>query len=679
MLPWSSPRVVLSLLLAFAICPYFVGLGDSSIWDANEAFYVETPREMLESGDYVSPTFNYEPRLNKPVLSYWIVAGFYWLFGLSVAVQRLPIALAAMVLIATAFFLARAAHPSPAATRDSGGRTEAALWAALGLAITPRLLMFARRIFIDVYISMFMGLTLLFFALSERYPARRRLFLVLMYASVGVGVLTKGPVAVVLPGLVFGLYLAMRGELRRYSEMMIPAGILIVLAIAVPWYAILYSRDGWTHIGSFFLGENLARYTEGYGVESDRGPFFYISVLFSDSFPWSTFLFASSVAAWRARRSTAADDGVSRLRTLLWLWVIVIVAFFSISAAKQDLYIFPIVPAVAALAGVTIARGLAQDARKSLALRNTIVAIGVTVTVIAGGVLYLFRAGGGGYTLEGAAVMGATGIAGGVVVCALALAFRLRAALTLVAVTFIVLNWVFVLRVLPSFEAYKPVQAFARILESRLTPEAVVATYDEALPSLVFYLRRHVEQLFEEDKLIALFRSGRAVFAVLSHDRYESLSDDLGVTTCVLDRRPTFDVKLKTVLAREPLPELVLVTNQCGPSRLSSSIEAVAGPNFPTTTPAARLASLAASISVPSAASASAIVPMTVSPAPVTSATSRASAGSAVSPSDVSSQMPCSPRVIITLAQPARSRNRLAASRASSSDRMRIWVTASAS
>ncbi len=86
-------------------------LGGSSIWDANEAFYVETPREMMERGDYINPTFNYEPRFNKPVLSYWIVAGFYHLFGVSVGVQRIPIALGGIVLIATAFFLARAAAP----------------------------------------------------------------------------------------------------------------------------------------------------------------------------------------------------------------------------------------------------------------------------------------------------------------------------------------------------------------------------------------------------------------------------------------------------------------------------------------------------------------------------------------------------------------------------------------
>ena len=169
-------RLILTLLLAGAISPYFIDLGGSAIWDANEAFYVETPREMIERGDYVSPTFNYEPRFNKPVLSYWIVAAFYALVGISAGVQRLAIALGAIVLIATAYVLCRIAEPQTDGRRSS----DAPLWAALGLAVAPRLLMFARRIFIDIYISMFMALTLLFFALSERFPERRRLWLVLM-------------------------------------------------------------------------------------------------------------------------------------------------------------------------------------------------------------------------------------------------------------------------------------------------------------------------------------------------------------------------------------------------------------------------------------------------------------------------------------------------------------------
>ena len=214
-------------MLLLAVCPYFIDLGGSSIWDANEAFYVETPREMMERGDYVNPMFNYEPRVNKPVLSYWIVAGFYHLFGVSVGVQRVPIAFGGMVLIVTAFFLARAAAPA-------GREAAAAWWSALGLAVSPRLLMFARRIFIDIYISMFMALTLLFFALSERYPTKRRLYLILMYVCVGLGVLTKGPIAALLPGLVFAIYLVVHRELGRAREMLLPLGTVIVLAIVVP-------------------------------------------------------------------------------------------------------------------------------------------------------------------------------------------------------------------------------------------------------------------------------------------------------------------------------------------------------------------------------------------------------------------------------------------------------------
>src|SRR4051812_50061850 len=84
----SRRRAALFVLLVASILPYFVDLGGSSIWDANEAFYVETPREMLERGDFISPTFNYLPRLNKPVLSYWIVAAFYKVFGVAVGGHR---------------------------------------------------------------------------------------------------------------------------------------------------------------------------------------------------------------------------------------------------------------------------------------------------------------------------------------------------------------------------------------------------------------------------------------------------------------------------------------------------------------------------------------------------------------------------------------------------------------
>jgi 4-amino-4-deoxy-L-arabinose transferase-like glycosyltransferase len=551
----------LFVLLLAAILPYFIDLGGSSIWDANEAFYVETPREMLQRGDFVSPTFNYLPRLNKPVLSYWIVALFYKVFGVSVGVQRLPIALGALAMILAALLLAR-----------SAGNLEAGLWAAMGLAVAPRLVMFGRRIFIDIYISMFMAMTLTFFALAERYPERRRLFLLLTYVCVGLGVLTKGPVAAVLPALVFGMYLLLHRELKRVTEMMIPLGLVIVLAIVVPWYAALYHRYGWTYITSFIVGENIARYTEGLGVEQRRGLSFYLPVVFSDSFPWSLCLFGAAVLwlrDWRNRRGLKTppyvpDNVAFRIQTLLWLWILIIVIFFTFSAAKQDLYIFPIVPAVAALAGLFIAR---RDGTASAplprTLRMTAVVIGLLLAVAGAGTFYIFETVGKVYALHGAAFVGGAAAVGGTIALGFALFNRARAALVAVLVSLVTLNWVFIIWVLPSFERYKPVPPLTTAIQSRLSDQDIVAHYNVALPSMVYYLGRHIEILFDRDAFLTLLKGEKRVFAVLSAGDYEEIARAAGVPTCVLDRRPTVNIKLKAVLARDPLPEVLLITNRC--------------------------------------------------------------------------------------------------------------------
>ena len=542
-------------LLAAALVLFFVDLGGSAIWDANEAFYVETPREMLERGDLVFPTFNYEPRVNKPVLSYWIVAGFYSLFGVSVAVQRIPIAIGGVLLVAIAFYLGRLASPGAG---DRLRAVQAGLWAALGLAVSPRLVMFSRRIFIDIYITLFMAATLLFFALAERYPARRRLFLALMYASVGLGVLTKGPIAAALPGLVFFLYLLWHRELRRVTQMMIPAGTAIVLAIVVPWYAALYRRDGRTHIASFFLGENFGRYSDGIGFDTGRGPWFYAGVLFSDGFPWSILLFAAAVLFVRVRGNAAHEvttGAASRIQTLLWIWILAIVAFFSFSASKQDLYIYPVMPAIAALGGAVIAAS-APGARWLSAV------IGLLMAVAGAGILYLFQATGNVYEVDGVAPVAVVAIAGGLGAVVLAFAGQWRRGLLVFLAAGVLVNWILVLRVLPSFEKYKPVPPLTRFLESRVAEGDIIAHYSVALPSMVYYMRRHIEVTYDRARFIEIMRGPSRVFAVLWTEEYERLKGELGAT-CELHRTPSFNIKIGAVIEREPLPHLVVITNRC--------------------------------------------------------------------------------------------------------------------
>ena len=552
-------RPLLPILLTLAICPYFIDLGGSSIWDANEAFYVETPREMMERGDYINPTFNYEPRINKPVLSYWIVAGFYHLFGISPGVQRIPIAIGGVVLIAVAFFLARAAAPP-------GLRSAAAWWAALGLAVSPRLVMFARRIFIDVYISMFMALTLLFFALSERYPQRRRELLAAMYVCVGLGVLTKGPIAALLPGLVFAIYLAVHRELGRIRHMRLPLGTVIVLAIVVPWYAALYRESGWEPIVSFLFGENLARYVDGAGVNADhRGLFWYVPVVFSDSFPWSLMLFPAAIM-WVSQRRERCDDRAFRIRTLLWLWILTIVGFFSLSAGKQDLYIFPIVPAIVALGGIAIARAVSAESSSDLwpVVQRVAIVAGLLLVVMGTGFFTLFHSRYAIYVLGGAAFIGVVAAAGGAAAAGLAFRRQLTGALSALAITLIVVNWTFVLRVLPSFEAYKPAPGLAEALRAHAGPEDLIVTYNVALPSLVYYLQRHIEVFYDHGPVLDLLTSNRPLYLMVTADDYErAIKPSITQPLCRVSAQPTFDVKLRNVLSRRRLPEVWLMTNKC--------------------------------------------------------------------------------------------------------------------
>ena len=594
-------RFVLVALLVAAVIPFFVNLGDASIWDANEAYYVETPREMIESGDWLNPSFNYEPRFNKPVLSYWIVGGLYRLFGVSVAVERAAIAAAAMIMLLAVWFIARAASLQPLA----------ALLATLGLAVGTRFFMFSRRIFVDMAVTAMMTLTLLFFVLAERYPARRRLFLVLMYVSVGLGVLTKGPVAAVIPFLVFVAYLGVHRELARLREMMIPAGALIALAIAAPWYVALYREHGWTHITGFFIGENIGRFTETIGVQA-RGPEFYIGVLLTDMLPWSLCL-PAVVMTWWAERRREREALPLRIRTLLLLWIAIIVVLFSLSQTKQDLYIFPIAAAVAALGGDWVARALStgypaeaghhHEGRVRLQRDNheggvlqpdnhhggvrlqpdnheggvrlqpdnadawfkwTFTVFGIVMALLGVGVLYLFSSDRTVY-IAGTRAAAMMTIVGGLVVAVLPWQRRYAVAVSAALLVFIVFNWILAVRALPDFERYKPVIPLSRIIEQRAGPADVVAHFDVALPSMVYYLRRHIAGGLDEGTFKQLLRSDRRVFAVLPADRYEALKETMGVETCVIGRHLTSDIRLRSLLERRPPPEVLLITNRCTP------------------------------------------------------------------------------------------------------------------
>ena len=371
-----------------------------------------------------------------------------------------------------------------------------------------------------------------------------------MYVAAGFGVLTKGPVAVFLPAVVFFIYLASQKRLGDLRHMMLPTGALISLAIVVPWYYLLYREHGWEYIGAFIFGENLGRYAEAIGEQS-RGVLFYIPVMLADLFPWS---FMIPLALWWAVR----EERQNRVARLLVAWIAVIVVFFSLSGTKEDLYILPIVPAEAALIGAMLAKAV-EGASRPVAWFAGATAVLLLVTGLAA--LWVFAVA-HRYSLDGAAFVGAMALVGGIV--ALVWLFRrsIFASVATMVASLVVIAWCIVLCTLPDFERYKPVRPFSEIIRARASVGAIVGSYKFSLPSMVFYLHRPVMEVVLPDHLRAVFYSRSDVYFVMAEDEYTSVKDRLPVDTYVLARQPMFDLRPKNFIDGSELPQFVLVSNR---------------------------------------------------------------------------------------------------------------------
>lgn len=532
---------LLKLLVAASAVLLFLGLGASTIWDANEAFYTETPRQMVLSGDYVNPSFNGAPRFNKPVLNYWIVAAFYKALGVSVWAERVAIATGALGIAAAAFVIARV-----------GWSLRAGWIAALIILSSPRVVFFARRIFIDIWVTLFMSLVLMCFVLAEARPQQRRRYLLLMYAAAGLGVLTKGPVAIVLPAIAFFLYLLWQQRLGDLLRMHLVTGTLIVLAIVMPWYVMVYAEHGWGYIRDFFIGENVGRFADTYGEQS-RPFYFYLPVLFTELFPWSLFVPAALVAAWRWR--------VRPMVQLLVCWIATIVVVFTFSSTKQDLYIFPIVAALAALIAALLDRAAASEAPEKKYVHWTWPAIGLLLIAFWLGVHRMFGAAASPYFIRGAFVAGLLLGAGAFAVISFWRRGRTVDAIVAMAAALVLFNYTLVFVALPDFERFKPVAPLSAAALQR-NANARVVQFRTPLPSMVWYLGKPIEEVYDEPVLVDRLSDPGETLVLLT-DRDYAYVRTFAPPTCVVAKHKLMDVKLREILAGTALPEMLLISNRC--------------------------------------------------------------------------------------------------------------------
>ncbi len=240
------------ILLALACLGlYFNCLGSWTFTDPGESYYTEAAREMVESGDWIVPHLNYQIYFSKPILTFWLIAGSYKLFGVSELAARLPFALIASLAVFATY---------TACKRLFNERT--ALLAALIAASNPLTVVFSKTSPIDLVFCAFLNIAVLGFAMSVF--ARSLPWACALWAALGLAVLTKGPAGIVFFALGTALFLLIEKPPLRtlWSWFMATRpliGVAIFAAITVPWYWAVWKATKGLFLQVFINYENFAR------------------------------------------------------------------------------------------------------------------------------------------------------------------------------------------------------------------------------------------------------------------------------------------------------------------------------------------------------------------------------------------------------------------------------------
>jgi 4-amino-4-deoxy-L-arabinose transferase-like glycosyltransferase len=552
----SASSLWMVFVFLAAILPYAINLHRSALWDANEAFYAETPREMLESGDYLAPRFNYEPRAQKPPLTYWCVVAGYKLVGISELGVRLPGLFAAAGILLLAYETARQLFSR-----------HAALLAVLMLGTTMRLFILARQLPRDILLVFWLTATAFFLTRALKHGQRKDWFFA--YVAAGLGFLTKGPVAWALPGLSCGAWCLWTGRVRLRATHPF-MGAAIQAALVAPWYLLTYFKYGWTYIGDFFLQDNFTRFTTGtlYGwsMSPSRSPFYYIHVFFVDFFPWSLLFTAGAIQLWSERKSLRTDNSLKFGFPLTWCAVVFL--FFSISKSKQEYYIAPLYPLMAVLLAGLFEKPLFDPKSTSATGRRRCGATLAATAAVLGGVALFLPFVLPALIPEGPAVLHYAPTAF-LLAAAGILAWNVRRGRLLQGVftTALAMWFLFVSAAtfyLPALEQLRPVKTICRTIQAYAGSGDEIGYYRAAVPSMLFYLRRQIFTVSDPPTMARIFQGDRRVFCVLGDDDYRSFTADGELRLYVLQRYPQLSTRLGDILFRRgtDADELLLVCNR---------------------------------------------------------------------------------------------------------------------
>jgi 4-amino-4-deoxy-L-arabinose transferase-like glycosyltransferase len=542
-------------VVLLAALTFFAGLGRGAIGDNDEAFYAESAREMVESGNWVTPHFNYEPRFQKPALYYWVTAALFSVGGVHEFAARLFAALAGVGLVLVTTACGRRWYD------ESVGLLAGAI-----AATSFGYFALARLALPDLPLACFITVTIwaIFVATLERERDPRQWLFVAAIAA-ALGFLVKGPLALVLPGLVVVPILLMerRSYNVQFSDVFLAA--LLFVVIALPWYVLMWLQHGTEYLIGFFVGDNFERFATD-RFNEPRPWWFYLPIVAGGLVPWTPLMLGwlSPLLQFITRRR---DVGTVDLRLLLW--ALLPLVFFTLSVGKQPRYVLPMLPPLAILLASSIIERTSEWRSLDGSLRrprpNRVVVVGSVVSglLLLGLAALVYRARplflnvSEFNTLLAAAVIGLGGIA--VIIVSFSGAWRSAPGVLAfaAAASFAVLPY----GVLAAAEDSTVVQMASRVTAAHARERVAVGTYGVFVRNLVFYTGlKHTDIIHDEHLAEWLKSNPRALLVLSSAD-----ADRLAASGMAMERLaalPYFNeggIKLRMLVRPDPATDLETV------------------------------------------------------------------------------------------------------------------------
>jgi 4-amino-4-deoxy-L-arabinose transferase-like glycosyltransferase len=342
------------VLAGFCGFLFFFGLAFFGLIGADEPRYAQVAREMLARHDWITPVLGGKPWLEKPPLYYWQAMLAYSIFGVSDWAARLPSAVDATLMVVAIYLFLKRFRP--------GFQIDGALMTASAAGVVG----FARAASTDMPLAGMFTIALL--AWYAWYESESHRYLAFFYCFLALGVLAKGPVAMLLAALIILIFAVAKKDYRLLRRTLWIPGVLLFLLVALPWHIAVQMRNP-EFFRVFILQHNFARF--GTNLYHHKEPFwYYVPVVLIGLIPWTVFVGSSSAETirvwWMERKEMLGSEDA--LNAFLLIWLVVPVVFFSLSQSKLPGYIVPALPAGTMLLAEYVRRRMTDSESPSILL-----------------------------------------------------------------------------------------------------------------------------------------------------------------------------------------------------------------------------------------------------------------------------------------------------------------------